>query len=373
MKSFAWLLLPVTLVFYLLAWPVDISPVAWTPDPAPSLEDGTYARNGRLRAVQRLADGAVDGPEAVAFDASGQLYTGVEDGRILRIDPRDGRCVVVGNTQGRPLGLAVGTDGYLFIADARKGLIGMSADGQVDVLADQAEGITFGFTDDLALDASGYVYFSDASWKFGYGEHTLDALEHGGRGRLLRYQPELGEAVTLLAGLQFANGVALGPDQNYVLVNETSAYRITRFWLRGERAGTSEVFIDNLPGFPDNLSFNGHDRFWVALYGPRNALLDALAPHPFWRKVVARLPGWLMPAPGHHAFVLGLDLQGKVVEQYQFEASEAYAPITSVREHDGHLYLGSLDQSAIGRVALAELRRGGEVAAPPAAITSNCE
>ncbi len=373
MKSAALFLPPALLMLYLLAWPVDIAPVAWTPGIAPSLEQGTFARNDRLRAVQRIADGAVAGPEAIAFDSAGRLYTGVEDGSILRIDPRDGRCAVVGNTQGRPLGLVAGADGYLHIADARKGLLGMSADGQVDVLAEDADGIALGFADDLAADPGGYVYFSDASWKFGYGEHLRDVLEHGGRGRLLRYDPELGEAVTLLAGLQFANGVALGPDAQYVLVAESGAYRVTRYWLKGEQAGTSEVFIDNLPGLPDNLTFNGRDRFWVALYAPRNALLDTLAPHPFWRTVVARLPAFLMPAPDHHAMLLGVDLQGEVAEQYQFADGDAYAPITSVREHGDHLYLGSLDQTAIGRVSLSTLRGGSTLAEPPAPLPSDCE
>ena len=73
-----------------------------------------------------------------------------------------------------------------------------------------------------------------------------------------------------------------------MLVNETGAYRISRFWLKGPQAGTHDLFIDNLPGLPDNLSFNGHDRFWVALYAPRNALLDGTAGHPFVRKMIVR-------------------------------------------------------------------------------------
>ena len=37
-------------------------------------------------------------------------------------------------------------------------------------------------------------------------------------------------------GLQFANGVVLSPDESYLLVAETGAYRITRLWLGGARA-----------------------------------------------------------------------------------------------------------------------------------------
>jgi sugar lactone lactonase YvrE len=105
-------------------------------------------------------------------------------------------------------------------------------------------------------------------------------IEHGGDGRLLRHDFSNGHTDVLLDQLQFANGVALGPNEEYVLVNETGAYRISRYWLKGDKAGVHDLFIDNLPGLPDNLSFNAQDRFWVALYSPRNPLLDGFAGYP---------------------------------------------------------------------------------------------
>ena len=111
--------------------------------------------------------------------------------------------------------------------------------------------------------------------------------------------------------------MALSPDQSFVLVNETGKYRIHRVWLNGTNAGKSEIFIDNLPGFPDGISSNGKDKFWLALVTPRDATLDKLLPHPFLRKVVWRLPPFLRPAPKRYSFVLGLDTNGRVVETYK--------------------------------------------------------
>src|SRR4030095_11592897 len=101
------------------------------------------------------------------------------------------------------------------------------------------------------------------------------------------------------------------------LVAETGMYRVMRIWLTGPQAGQSEIFIDNLPGFPDGISSNGKDRFWLALVKPRDAVLDKLLPHPFLRKVVARLPKFLQPAPKRYSFVLGLDGNGRVVDNLQ--------------------------------------------------------
>ncbi|MGH8516536.1 MAG: SMP-30/gluconolactonase/LRE family protein [Panacagrimonas sp.] len=371
MKRLAWFL-PLLLVVYLVAWPVDIRPVAWNPPEAPSLKEGFYAKDDALRGVQRIADGTVAGPEAVAFDTSGRLYTGLEDGRVVSMQPDGGDCRVLANTGGRPGGLQVREDSSLIVADLVKGLLRIGTDGKVEVLATTVDGIPVGIADDVALDARGRAFFSDASWKFRYEVYRLDVLEHGGRGRLILHDSGQQASATVMAPLEFANGVAIGPDEQYVLVNETTAYRIKRYWMKGARAGQSETFAENLPGFPDNITFNGRDRYWVALVTPRDSMLDAMGPIPFLREVIARLPMSWIPQGGRQAFVLGLDLDGKVVEQYRYDGPGAFGPVTSAREHDGMLYLGSLSDSAIGRISLEELRAGRTATAPPAPIKGSC-
>ncbi len=90
--------------------------------------------------------------------------------------------------------------------------------------------------------------------------------------------------------------------------------------------------------------------FWVALYSPRVPALDLLAPYPFLRKVVWRLPMWTQPKPARKAFAIALDEQGRVVENLQDPSPAAFAPVTSVREHGGFLYLGSLEREALARL-----------------------
>jgi hypothetical protein len=153
----------------------------------------------------------------------------------------------------------------------------------------------------------------------------------------------------LLRNLSFANGVAVSSDQSFVLVVETGAYSVHRVWLRGPKQGQSEIFIDNLPGFPDGISSNGKDKFWLALVTPRDPLLDKLLPHPFLRKVIARLPKFLQPAPKRYSFVLGLDLNGHVIENLQNGSADCYAEIANAVERNGTLYFGSIGESTIGR------------------------
>lgn len=339
-------------VLYLLFWPVPIAPVAWTPPPMPALE-GPYAANDRLKNAERLAEGACPGPEAIALDAQGLIYTGCIDGRVMRFDAEGKNGQLLVNTGGRPLGLKFAPDGRLIVADAAKGLIHVDENGVINVLATEADGTRFGFTDDLDISADGMVYFSDASSKFGHHEVMADFMEHGANGRLLRHDLNTGRTDVLVADLHFPNGVALGPDDAFLLLNETAEYRVARYWLKGDKVGTLEPFIENLPGFPDNITFDdAGQRFWLALYGPRSADLDALLPKPFLRKVVYRLPAAVQPAPVMHGFVLALDLEGRVIANLQGAGEGAYAPITSAIAHGGHLYLGSLIAPSMARIPL---------------------
>jgi hypothetical protein len=155
-----------------------------------------------------------------------------------------------------------------------------------------------------------------------------------------------------LKDLRFANGVAVSPDQSFVVVVETGKYRIHRLWLTGPKQGQSDIFVDNLPGFPDGISSNRHDRFWLALVTPRDKTLDTLLPYPFLRKVVLRLPKLLQPAPKRYSFVLGLDANGTVTDNLQNGSENCYAQIANAVEHNGALYFGSIGESTIGRYPL---------------------
>ena len=78
--------------------------------------------------------------------------------------------------------------------------------------------------------------------------------------------------------------------------------------------------------------------------------MDALATHPWVRKVIARLPAAVQPAPERHAFALAVDETGKPVESLQHRAPASYSPIASVLEHDGWLYFGSFAREGVARV-----------------------
>ncbi len=351
MKKLAWGIgaLVALSVLYLLGWPVAIDPEAWTPPAGPELK-GVYEPNRLLEQIQLVPIGEGTGPEDVAVDRQGRIYAGMLDGRIMRIEADGRRAEVLADVGARVLGLHFDAHENLIACADDKGLLAIAPDGTVTVLSTEQGGRPFRFVDDVDIAADGTIYFSDASDKFSFENTLADLMEHRPNGRLLAYDPETRTTRLLLDKLYFANGVAVSPDQSFVLVNETGAYRTTRYWLTGPRTGEAETFIDNLPGFPDGISSDGKDTFWLALVSPRKTDVDALLmPRPILRKVLMRLPARVRPKAENYAFILGLDRNGRVVHNLQ-GPNAPMAQISSVQEHAGLLYLGSLVGSAVGRL-----------------------
>ena len=121
------------------------------------------------------------------------------------------------------------------------------------------------------------------------------------------------------------------------------------------RAGVVETFIDNLPGFPDGISTGSDGVFWLAIYAPRNDLLDDAAPTPWLRRVIYRVPEALKPKPKRHPFVLGLDQTGKIVHNLQDSEGRSFSKSTSAEQYGDVLYIGSLTEPAFGRFDLSTL------------------
>ncbi|KAL6130012.1 hypothetical protein ACLB2K_068394 [Fragaria x ananassa] len=225
-------------------------------------------------------------PESIAFDCNGAPYVGVADGRIFKwlgspfgwIEfavtsanrPREVCDLSTSKDNepicGRPLGLKFDlTTCELYIADAYFGLLKTGPYGGVaQVLAISVEGFPFRFLNGVDIDhQSGMVYFTDTSAIYQRRNWELSVSTGDKTGRLMRYDPSTKNVTVLLHGLAFANGVALSKDSDFVLVTQTTAKNVLRYWLQGPRANTVDTFF-NLRGAPDNINININGEFWVA-------------------------------------------------------------------------------------------------------------
>ncbi|KAF7827905.1 protein STRICTOSIDINE SYNTHASE-LIKE 10-like [Senna tora] len=295
----------------------------------------------------RLPNGT-SGPESLAFDCHGKgPYTGVSDGRILKwtgtqwvefaiTSPNRNRTLCDGSTDvnnepicGRPLGLKYDTKRCnLYIADAYFGLLKVGPNGGVaqQLARVDDDGVPFKFLNGLDVDEkSGEVYFSESSAIFQRREFQLIIPTGDRTGRLLKYDPTNKKVQVLLKNVTFANGVALSTDDSFVLIAEFSSSRILKFWLKGNKANTSELFA-RVERFPDNIKRNKDGDFWVGLFSNRVIGTSTLIP---WKKL------------GDDPLGVKFDNNGKRLEILDGRGGQELNSVSEVKEYDKKLWIGS--------------------------------
>ncbi|WP_370364320.1 SMP-30/gluconolactonase/LRE family protein [Catenulispora sp. GP43] len=322
----------------------------WTPPPNPH----QVRRRGdtpTLTGLRRIPlPGA--GPEHIAVDASGTLFTGLADGRILRVTP-DGQTQAVADTGGRPLGLELLGEDALVVCDAYRGLLEVRrSDGTVKVLAAEVAGEPLIFCSNAAVAADGSIYFTQSSRHFNIDQYRGDLFEHSTTGRLFRYRDGV---VDLVAdGFAFANGIVLIEDGAAAVVAETGGYCLTRVELEGPDAGRTAPFGAPLPGFPDNLTRDAEGLIWVAMVSPRDPALDWLLPrHPRLRSLVWATPERLQPGEKDLAWAIAVGPDGAKAREVR-GWGVGYKAVTAVRRSGETLYMGSLTEAAIAVIELGD-------------------
>ncbi|KAK1678891.1 hypothetical protein QYE76_039739 [Lolium multiflorum] len=331
------------------------SPIQPVPSPPPPA--ARYTPNNLLQGLEKLGEGLLREPEDVYVDAAdgGTVYTATRDGWLqrMRLNGSWEQWRFVGGTG--LLGIAPSADGGMLVCDADKGLLKVE-EGRVTILASTVEGSTIRFAD-AAIEASdGTVYFSDASTRFPFDRWFLSYLEARRTGRLLKYDPRTGKTSVALDNLAFANGVALPRDETFVIVCESAGYRCLKLWLKGDKTGQTETFVD-LPGSPDNIRRAPDGSFWIALLQLRSPWIDLVSRWTFTKRVVAAFPPLLdrIKATAKGAMVAHVSEGGEIIRLLDDSEGKVINFITSVTEFDGDLYLGSLATNFVGRLSLAKL------------------
>ena len=146
-------------------------------------------------------------------------------------------------------------------------------------------------------------------------------------------------------------------DSKSVLFAETWGCRVSRYWLEGPKAGTTEIVIADLPGYPDNINRGSRGTYWVALAGHAHAELrsgddHAGVPSPHGARAWPATNG-----------CFPMSMSAASCNSTRTAASwnrcgtckgDNHPAITSMREHRGYLYLGGVTNNRIGRIKLAD-------------------
>lgn len=347
------------LIAYLALWPVPIKPVAWNAPIAQGYVE-QWASNTKLSNLDHIDLQGHSGPEDVAaktIDGTLYIFATTHDGSIIQINSKTKQITDFVNTGGRPLGLEFAANGDLIVADAMRGLLSITPAGNITLLTDQVTGGSpILYADDLDIAADGRIFFSDASTRFSakkYGDtlaaSILDLMEHSANGRLLVFDPATGETSIVKTGFNFANGIAMCPQDQCVFVADTGTYAVWRVWLDGNTGGQVDKVLTNLPGFPDNINRSADGTYWLGLTSPRISMIDKLSSKPFLRAVIMRLPDRFKPAPLAYGMVINFGFDGHVLNQLQ-DPEGSYPTTTGAMDAgDGWLYITSLSAKTLAR------------------------
>ncbi|NXM68146.1 APMAP protein, partial [Serilophus lunatus] len=372
------LTVPLLGVIVLLDCPIDPQPISLK---EPPLLMGVLEPNTKLRKAERLWENQLYGPESIV-NIGDVLFTGTADGKIIKI--KDGEIQTIARighslfgvcedepTCGRPLGIRVGPNNTLFVADAYYGLYEVDPDtGEMKVLVSTKtliEGQKLSFVNDLTVTRDGRkIYFTDSSSKWQRQDFLFLIMEGTDDGRqvsliqgiLLEYDTVTKEVKVLMVGLRFPNGVQLSPAEDFILVQETTMARIKRYYVSGLMKGGADMFVENMPGLPDNIRLSSSGGYWVAMSAvrcnPGFSMLDFLSEKPWIKRMIFKLLSQetVMNFVPKYSLVVELSETGSYQRSFHDPNGVIVPYISEAHEHNGYLYLGSFRSPYICRLNL---------------------
>ncbi len=228
-----------------------------------------------------------EGPVALKDGSWLVVEMGPDRGCITQIS-RDGKDKRMVAKTGRPNGLAVDRNGFIWAAESLSpSLLKVTLDGQVEEVLTSCGDEPFLFPNDLAFGPDGMLYLTDSGIRFEDfapgGQVRPDYMDVSIDGRVYKINPETFEIEKIDSGIQFTNGIAFGPDDN-LYVNETITGMVYKYEWRdgsviGGRRDFGNVIAPDAPeGIkgPDGMKFGADRRLYVTVFAQGDVtILDA--------------------------------------------------------------------------------------------------
>ncbi|MCP9257118.1 Adipocyte plasma membrane-associated protein [Dirofilaria immitis] len=309
--------------------------------PKPPKLEGVLAVNDILTKADYLLEHKILGPESILVDKDG-ITTGTQKGTIINIkggniekifgfssinpDLCDGEFDMEPKC-GRPLGLRRLDNETIVAIDTYLGIF------LLILKQTKVNDKPMKFLNDIDVINDDELIFTDSSSKWDR-RHLMNILLEGiPNGRVFHFTRSTGKIDVIMDKLYFPNG---------------------------SRKGETEIFADNLPGFPDNIRLGSNGTFWIGLgtvrHSDRFSLLDYLADKPYIRKCILQLVPerkwkWLLSLfTSKHALILQLNEEGQIIASAHDPKGQVIEEISQVTESDEYLYLGSYRSPFIARL-----------------------
>ena len=253
--------------------PQDLQTKIWATLPAEFRITDRLSDWGRANKPGHVVDSFLEGP---SFDRDGNLYVvDIPWGRIFRLSS-DAQWQLVCEYDGWPNGLKIHSDGRIFVADYRHGIMVLDpVSGHIESFLTHRYSESFHGCNDLVFAQNGDLYFTDQGQS---GLHQPD-------GRVFRYSAA-GRLECLVQNAPSPNGLVLNHDESILYVAMTRGNSVWRLPLMAD-GGVSKVglFIQLSGGLsgPDGMALDDEDRLVVAHAGNACAWIFSSMGEPLYR------------------------------------------------------------------------------------------
>jgi sugar lactone lactonase YvrE len=237
-----------------------------------------------------------DAPAVVEIEAPDNLCTDGEDllfssgTRVLALDLATGATHNVLTFDGTVMALAMSPGGDLAIA---------LDNGELDIVPGEGDARELpkpgrlACPTALAFDAAGALYVAQGSARHPVGDWAVDLMEKNAQGSVWKIDAAKGDTTCLVQGLAFPNGLLVS-EKHGVVVSEAWRHRLV-----GIRGRAPEPILTKLPGYPARLTPAADGGAWLALFAPRNRLIEfTLLEDAYRRQMMRDVPReyWIAPA-----------------------------------------------------------------------------
>ncbi|MBW7921085.1 MAG: hypothetical protein H3C51_03185 [Rubellimicrobium sp.] len=244
--------------------------------------DGAWRPNTALDTARPVA--ALPGADNLCADGAGVVWLSAGP-ELLRLE--GDAPVAVARYGAEITALCAGADGALLVALDDGGLFLRRGDAQEDVrgLLPRRVSVTAAMADGAGfLLAEGSASHAASDW-------PRALMARAGDGALWHIDPGAGRAERVAGGLAFPAGLAR-TAQGAPVVAEAFAHRIAT-------PDGSRPLLERIPGYPGRLSPAAGDGWWLAVFAPRNRLIELVLREDRYRAdMVAQVPPeyWIAPA-----------------------------------------------------------------------------
>jgi len=251
--------------------------------------DGAFRPNTNLDEAEAALE--VEAPDNLAFDSAEVLFSSGDD--VLTLLLGEDAPTRVAQCPAAVTALAAGPGRSLAIA-CDDGTIVIQGGAHAGKKLVPAMFNNLGCPTALAFDGPDSLYITQGSSRHPASDWAVDLMEKNARGSLWRYDLAKSTAQRLVGELAFPYGILV--QQQHIVVAESWRHRLVAVPRDG---GGAQPILSKLPGYPARLAPAADGGAWLALFAPRNRLIEFVLLEDDYRAAmmqeIAR-PNWIAPA-----------------------------------------------------------------------------